>query len=440
MSSLNVKLSTKGLANLPTETENPFCFVVGDSQYQCSFCVAAYLSPKIGRLCSLDRSLNEFDIETIDDRFLFERFLSLGRGVEFTIEPSETEFFLSVSEELENTELFSFLFDQLNEELSVGSFISRLGWSRRMKCPAVREIEFLASHFYELSRSDFDGLNIDDVHEILSHPALKLANEDGLFDLVAAHFDDGPEAADYFALLEFVHFEYLSLDTIHRLKEMSFVFVNYLTVSIWERICECLCPRDSRCSSLGFRYIGQPLFSKRSGDTSPLDGIIAFLTTKCGGNVHDHWVVNITSLSCSGQAYLPKNAADLHANTKFGSLNAEGQWLCYEFKTGTIVLTGYTIRSQYDKGPNAYHLKDWVVETSKDGSAWVSVDVKTGNAQLNAQNVTCYFQLPPDTSDECRFVRLRQTGRNHGGDLSIWLSSFEVFGDFFDGNQHSAHA
>jgi hypothetical protein len=178
--------------------------------------------------------------------------------------------------------------------------------------------------------------------------------------------------------------------------------------------------------------VRRPLFSERSGSSGRLNGIIDFLTRKCGRNVHDHGLVNITSLSSCGLNYQPKEAANLNADTKFGSRNGAGQWLCYEFLTGTIVLTGYSIRSQYDRGPGSCHLKDWVIETSMAGVEWTIVDRRTNNAELNKQNVTIWFCIDEGRHQGCRFVRLRQTGKSHFGNDELWLSSFEIFGDFVE--------
>jgi hypothetical protein len=51
-----------------------------------------------------------------------------------------------------------------------------------------------------------------------------------------------------------------------------------------------------------------------------LSGIVSHLTTKCGGNVHDKGIVEITASSVSGTAY-PQNSANLEDNSWFWSEN-----------------------------------------------------------------------------------------------------------------------
>jgi hypothetical protein len=153
------------------------------------------------------------------------------------------------------------------------------------------------------------------------------------------------------------------------------------------------------------------------------------LSRRYGGSDHDHGIVIVTALSQSENDE-PKYVADLTADTEFSSGGEPGPWLSYEFRTGTVHLTGYALRSQYDAGRGLCHLKDWVVETSMDGDDWTIVDERRNNDDLNDQNVSRSFEVRVDLRRDCRFVRLRQTGKSHCHNDYMSFSSFEVFGDF----------
>jgi hypothetical protein len=111
------------------------------------------------------------------------------------------------------------------------------------------------------------------------------------------------------------------------------------------------------------------------------DGIIAHVTSECGGNVHDCHLVEVTSGSfekvtegdhgCSGA----KNPVDLEAGSLFASAyrlkeedipHTRTNWLCYDFKERRIMATPYTIGTHYGGLANS-HLKSWLIETSADG-------------------------------------------------------------------------
>jgi hypothetical protein len=320
------------------------------------------------------------------------------------------------------------VYSDFEKEENIETCISRLCSIVERGLLAAKDVSYLAPHFHELSKSDFCRLNLDDARQIVSDSSLKLANEDQLFDFISSRVS---ESSEFFGLFEFVRFEYLSSESIDRFVTLSEDFYEFLNVSIWLQVCVRLCHPVSP-TKLPSRFTRRIVFSGRSGAEGRLNGIIDFLTKQCGGNVHDRGLVNITSLSTCQPEYHPNQAADLNANTKFGSANAPGQWLCYEFREGTLLLTGYSIRSTYDRGAGGAHLKNWVIETSMDGFDWTIVDERTDNADLNKQNVTIWFPIEEALYRLCRFVRLRQTGRNHANFDSIWISSFEVFGDLFD--------
>jgi hypothetical protein len=122
--------------------------------------------------------------------------------------------------------------------------------------------------------------------------------------------------------------------------------------------------------------------------------------------------VNITQSSFNG--FLARNAADLVADTESGPLNRPNQWLSYGFGL--------------EGNPGSCHPKNWVIEISDSGSDWREIDRRKNNNELNAENVG---------SEACHFIRLRQTGVDHYGIHSLFLSSFEIFGDFFESNSSS---
>jgi hypothetical protein len=166
----------------------------------------------------------------------------------------------------------------------------------------------------------------------------------------------------------------------------------------------------------------------RSG--APLDGIIAFITKKCNGNVHEKGVVEVI-----GKAYnaIPNNAAkkvaDLTSNSNFYSVDEPDQSVCYDFRKLRIKPTHYTIRSACDGYVDYSNLKSWVIEVSDDGREWTEIDRRENNNELNAKNVIKTFQV--QKSVECRFFRLRQIDKNHRGYHHIVISSFEVFGTLY---------
>jgi hypothetical protein len=175
------------------------------------------------------------------------------------------------------------------------------------------------------------------------------------------------------------------------------------------------------------------------------DGIVAHLTRKCGGNVHDRHVVDVTSRSFEKEsrganrrsgAYnnSPDCAADLEIDSWFQSAyrkkeehiqHTRNNRVCYDFKERRIVPTHYTVRRHYGP-PGNPHLKSWLVDTSADGESWREVAREEDNQQLNGSRFTGTFAVAGGR--ECRFIRLVNVGRNYFGDDTFRISAWETFG------------
>jgi hypothetical protein len=156
-----------------------------------------------------------------------------------------------------------------------------------------------------------------------------------------------------------------------------------------------------------------------------LDGIIAHLTRCYGGNLHDRGIIEVTAKSVSSK-WLPKNTADLQSTVIFHSRDEPGQWLCYDFKERRVRPTHYSIHSY----PDNLYLRSWVFEGSLDNSTWVLLDDQKGNTTMDASHPIGTFAVAQ--SSDCRFVRLRQTGKNAKGDDYLLLYAFEIFGQLID--------
>jgi hypothetical protein len=112
MTSFETRLSASGLQNLPAyHFSNDFCFVLSDTSYHCSSFIADFLSPTIARLHFSDCSLDKYIIQTGDPNHQFPSFLSLGAGSPLLLNESNRSFFLSISKELGNSELYFSILD-----------------------------------------------------------------------------------------------------------------------------------------------------------------------------------------------------------------------------------------------------------------------------------------------------------------------------------------
>jgi serine/threonine protein kinase len=173
--------------------------------------------------------------------------------------------------------------------------------------------------------------------------------------------------------------------------------------------------------------------------TNSMNGIIAWLTKECGGNVDQQGVVEVTSSTPVGSQgwCAARNVVDLAATTYFMSAcrakkdnipDAGNNCICYDFKNRRIIPKHYAIRTHwYD--PGWEELRAWAVETSDDGNKWQEADRRESSRALTGR-FTRTFAIA--RAAECRFIRLVNVGRNHLGDDQLCIEAWEIFGTIIE--------
>jgi hypothetical protein len=238
---------------------------------------------------------------------------------------------------------------------------------------------------------------------------LKISTEDDLFSYLSSRLRSNPE---YFDLLQFVQFEYLSADCI---SDSMSSLPDSIDRRLWESISRRLISRVPPVSPSKSLKCQFPLKTAKS-----VDGIISHLTGKHGGNVHDKGIVTITSKSLF-PGYAERSLVDLTSTSRFNSKNKPCQWVCWDFHEMRVHPTHYTI--------SAWGLKSWVIEGSLDFVNWTEIDRKTDNEDFKYGG-TGSFAV--SNSAECRFIRLTQTGKNHSGNDYLHIRAVEFFGNLLE--------
>jgi hypothetical protein len=164
------------------------------------------------------------------------------------------------------------------------------------------------------------------------------------------------------------------------------------------------------------------------------DGIIAYLTWKCGGNVDDCQIFAVTC-SEAHPSSPANNATDLNNDSFFCSTHSRSHgnlvphvhnnWICYDFKGRRIILTHYVVPT-YGAGAGGNHIKSWLIERSTDGQCWSEIDHKENDSILNRPGTIRKF--PVTRSCACHFIRLVNIRVNYGGYDSLIITAWEIFG------------
>jgi hypothetical protein len=348
MLSLAATLRPGAIRNLGIgDIQEDFIFLVGEQRYTCPRIVARLLSQNTLVQHSIDPSINEYIVKTNDQQNEFPLLLTLGRSSLAEATSDNSRFLFSLSRELDNSALFTSCLHYFDVHQFFPIFDDDV-------------LPVLASEFYKLNNSELDQIPLSTLYHILSHPSLKISHESTLYSYILSHLSSNP---DYFELLQFVHFEYLSSEDICYFAR---ILPERINVPVWEALSRRLrLPFDS-CS-----VFTPSATSSKSVDhprkTASVDGIISYLTKKHRGNVHDKGIVTITSKSISYGAL--GNVADLKQWSYFSLVNEPGQWICWDFHEMRVGPAHYVIH-----GVAVGNLKSWVVESSLDGENWIEID------------------------------------------------------------------
>jgi hypothetical protein len=380
------------------------------------------LSPKLSGFRRFDPTIDEYRVETEDRQELFGRILSVCSGCEFRVTSENRAFVISLANEFENKELIALCFDALGDALTPESAADRLRLKICLGMEAEVELDFLASHFHELGSYVLDSFDCDVLSVILSRESLVVSSEDSLFQFIATRF---AKRDDFFRLVELVVFGCLSRDSIRAFVDLARGRLHLMTSQIWDLI-------GSRLSSsapdlqVSKRILCRDFVLEQG---KPLSGIIAHLTEKCGENVHDKGIVNITSSTTLNGNFLARNIADLTSDNRFSSNNVQAQTVTLDFKQMIVIPTHYTIRT-HEYGQGNVHMKWWVIEASIDGQEWEEIDRRNNDGHLNGPK--CVHSYEISKVRRCRYIRISSTGPNHRGDNCISFSAFELFGGLIE--------
>jgi hypothetical protein len=97
-----------------------------------------------------------------------------------------------------------------------------------MEAHVEAEIEFIASHFSEMSSSDICELDYEIRNEVGRHVKLRIGREDRLYEII-----EGRTSSDarYFGLFDVIHFEFLSSAALSRYFTLVLNSFEYFTLS-----------------------------------------------------------------------------------------------------------------------------------------------------------------------------------------------------------------
>ena len=422
---MSFTLSARGLGNLPLRNYEvrKFVFVVGDVEFETTNLCADFVSLKLARLHRSSPELSRFVLEG-SSALVVRDLMKLCRGETVSVNQGNKEGLRELARQLEIVELYTFLEEAYPEEITLENALDRLVAKESMKIVCEAEVEFVAIHLFDFDKKELAKVPIGVVQSVLSSGSVDGSRCEEIFALVESLCRINPS---FFPLFEFVAFEKLKVESVSRFIQVCDSLKGNVSLGsgVWRSLCKRLVMKvgGEECEPAGI----PGRVSIQLVETDPLNGILTFLTQKCGGNVHKQGIVAVTASSYYSIRY-PTNIVDFDHEEYFYSKNEPNQWVQYEFKTGRVIVDYYTLKTRQFGG--GYHIQSWVVEGSTDGQNWDEINRQENVKELAQEG--CVRSFPVDSTSEFRFLRIRQTGPNSNGSNAMTLARFEVFGSFIE--------
>jgi hypothetical protein len=415
-----IKLSAKGLERVASLRISDFAFKVGEEQFGCSRSEAAFISPRITALLLQDPTIDEYEIEVGSDHEFAPGtilgLISLARNGVLEVTKSNVGLVKRIAKSLENSELCEALKEFVTEggEVNSSNVVERLSLSESLGVDRSEALDYLASHFYGIDGSLLLTVSHEDLRNVLRSEQLRIWSEDSLLDFILER------GFEYFDLLGCLRTEYLSQAAMSRLLES--ISPDEIGAELWHSLCRRLLLYGSspQLPNARYMFLGEcfPLDSSQ-----PFKGIIAHLSSECGGNVHMHGIISVSASSVYSHACY--QVADYDWPGYWTSGNEERAWIQFDFKGRRVSPSHYTMKSD---GNCSGHLLKWSLDGSDDGVSWITLDQQETKDLEGKYVVKSYACAARQVSIFFQYIRLTQTGPNSSGGHCLRLANLELFG------------
>lgn len=410
--------------------DKDFSFFINGEEFKTTRLVSDLLSPKICRQHSNDPTFSEFTIKT-NHKGNFSHILELISFDIINLPKNELPFILEVLKILGNESIE--IFDCENaKKITINNVFKLVKkheiYSKQYSKQLKEEIEFIASHFFEIieeQEDEFLKLDINTIFEILSQEKLKLNTEDQLLKFVNSLYSKDKK---YSILYEFVYFS--NVTSLEMSNFISIFDLTNITNETWNKLCDRM--KEEIISKKENNSINESRYKVKIQqgklfECSEFSGIINYLYEQSNGKIENK--INFTSSSVyqNQDENLSKNVASFNdENVRFAS-DEPNSWMTLDFKNHSVIPTNYTIKTS-----NSYvgknHLKNWVIEGSNDNKNFEILDEEKDCPHLNTKNIVHTFTINNSQSKQFRFIRIRLTGQNMNNNNHLTIGSFELYG------------
>ncbi|EAY07194.1 hypothetical protein TVAG_050090 [Trichomonas vaginalis G3] len=437
-----ISLSSQGLSAVQNyESKELFTFVVGSTKYRVPKLIAIFISPIISKMLQDNPELNRFEINVKDETKTFRLLIQMAFGNQVQLDQNQSEMMQAFGKALGNDELVAICQSSSPksnlDNINIDNAVILLNSKKKLHAKYDFIIEYIASHFSDISEQELEKLDIEDVQKILSHSKLRSRSESCIFRYVFGLYMEHNDDPRYSELFSKIKFE--KLDEEEMSDFVNNFSSNQMTDGIWlalsrrlilpvaesgkqsmiaDKMSDPTSRATSRHESPGneSKPVKKPTKVLEFNGTDYFHGCFASLRSK---------KKNISVSSSSVNTGTITSLINPSNKTNFWTGNQPDSWVKVELKKFRVRPTSYTIRGRYDHDFN--QPQSWNFEGMHAGK-WEILDTHV-NEPLRVKEPR-NFKL--STQNKYSSFRIKQTGPNTYGDQDLVLSAFEVFGEIFE--------
>ena len=409
--------------------EKDFSFIVNGKIYQTNSFVANIVSPKISLM--LEKNLNQsfYEINT-EYEGNFNKIIEYGEMKPINLNQNEIKYFCNILKLLGNNFDIHQFYDKFQDDISYENVVQRICKKKEFEMDLNEEIIFISNNFHafitKYPEAMFE-LDVDIIEQIISNDALKINNEEELFDFVLSLYIKSKEYSTLFSHVIFINLPSKSIYNFNQNFD-----INDMNKSIWEKISYRLQQDISIKSIEEYKKSYQEFLNNRYIDRlvgKRYEHIFKHLSENYQRNLQN--ILNVTSSSVLNDDC--KVAEIVESNQKnesdFETKDEMNSWIAIDFKDRKVLFDHYTLTT-IDCPQNFAHLKSWLLEVSNDGKNYMEIDRHENTNILNGPRNKQTFKVSCSTPQ--RFVRLRQIGPNWRGCNKLVLNQIEFSGLLYE--------
>jgi len=385
--------------------------------------MAGFLSPVVAQVSLSDPLVSEYLVEIDDSNGQFEMIMKLGLGISIEIDEICGDYFIQVGKALGNDEIVEIGVQMQNnrQENTNLNVIERLKQRMFYQLDQEQEIAFIASNICEIDSKSLESLEKSVLEKIFTSSCLNVESESWLFSLIERIIIKN--GSNYSSLLSCIMSEYLSPNEMSRFVEL--VSFDKMNNQLWRSLCKRLVLNVGKIEKK-VRCIERQVLDFVFKSQEPLTGVFRYMYDAEKENPHTRGIIEVTSSTTEYNE--PHQVLNNQWKDFWYSKDEPNQWLCIDFKEKKLNINYYSIKT-HGSGPGFSHIKSWIIEGSVSGHEWVIIDSKQNNFDLNRRNAIVSYSIINE--GQFRYIRIKQTGKNHSGSNYLCLAGLELFGKLF---------